>query len=224
MFKSVLSAVIFDFDGIIVDSESLHHRAFNTVLAPHGIQIEWSDYQKTFIGLDDRDALKTAFKQARKSLSGSRRKELIAEKTAVFQSLIERQANVFPGAIELIKSIPARLPVGLCSGSLRSDIEPVISAHGIKNIFRTIVTAEDTGSSKPDPAPYRLALKNLGVENPASAVAIEDTPAGILSAQRAGLKVLAVANSYNPKALAEADAITDTLENITRKTLEDLVL
>ena len=87
-----------------------------------------------------------------------------------------------------------------------------------------IVTAEDTKKSKPDPAPYKLAIKKLGLDDPSTAIAIEDTPAGIISAKGAGLKVLAVTNSYDREFLMEADAVTNSLENVSRPTLEDMVL
>ncbi len=126
--------------------------------------------------------------------------------------------------MELIKSLPVRLQVALCSGALRDDILPIITTLGIDNAFNVIVTAEDTSKSKPDPAPYKLALKKLDIDDPSTAIAIEDTPAGIVSAKRAGLKVLAVTNSYDRDFLMEADAVTESLENVSRLTLEDLVL
>ena len=109
-------------------------------------------------------------------------------------------------------------------GALLEDILPIIGNLGIANAFRVIVTAEDTKKSKPDPAPYLLAIQKLKLDNPSSAVAIEDTPAGILSAKGAGLKVLAVTNSYDREFLLDADAVTDSLENIDRLSLEDMVL
>jgi beta-phosphoglucomutase len=221
----MLSAIIFDFDGIIVDSEPMHHRAFNEVLAPLGMEISWEDYCETYIGFDDRDALRTVFKAYDKKSCSRDVKKLIELKAAAFQRLVQGgEAKPLPGAVELIKSIPVRLPVGLCSGALREDIDPIIKNLGIANAFNVIVTAEDTPKSKPDPAPYQLALKKLGIEDPATALAIEDTPAGILSAKKAGMKVLAVTNSYDRDYLMDADAITDSLENVTRPELENLVL
>jgi beta-phosphoglucomutase len=221
----MLSAVVFDFDGIIVDSEPLHFRAFNEVLEPKGKNITWKDYCETYIGFDDRDAFKTIYKASKEKLGSSDLKALIAQKAAVMQKYIEDgEAVPLPGAVELIKSIPVRLPVALCSGALKSDIVPVLEKLGISQVFSVMVTAEDTDKSKPNPAPYRLALKKLGITDPSTALAIEDTPAGIFSAKGAGLKVLAVTNSYDRKYLMEADAVTDSLEHVNRLTLEDLVM
>jgi beta-phosphoglucomutase len=223
--EPMLNAVIFDFDGIIVDSEPMHYRAFNTVLEPLDKGFSWEEYCETYIGFDDRDAFKQAFKAREDKIDSRTLKRLIAEKAKIFQQLVhDGEATPLPGAVELIKSIPRKLPVALCSGALREDILPIIESLEIDNAFTVIVTAEDTRKSKPDPAPYKLAIHKLGLEDPTSAIAIEDTPAGIISAKGAGLKVLAVTNSYDREYLFEADAITDSLENTTRLTLEDMVL
>lgn len=221
----MLSAVVFDFDGIIVDSEPMHHQAFNAVLEPLGKNISWEEYCTTYIGFDDRDAFKTLFKESGDKLSTRDLKRLIAKKAETFQQFVlGGGANPLPGAVELIKSIPVRLPVALCSGALLSDIMPILKTLGIDGAFSVIVTAEDTTKSKPDPAPYRLVLQKLGIDDPATALAIEDTPAGILSAKGAGLKVLAVTNSYDRKFLLDADAVTDSLEKVDRSSLENVVM
>ena len=221
----MLAAVIFDFDGIIVDSEPLHFRAFNEVLEAHDIAITWDEYCETYIGYDDRDAFHEIFRNKADGICKKDLLQLIEQKAEILQKYIEEGSAVpLPGAVELIKSIPARLPVALCSGALRSDIEPILERLGITGAFNVIVTAEDTARSKPDPAPYLLALERLQIDDASTALAIEDTPAGIVSAKRAGLKVLAVTNSYDREYLMEADAVTDSLENVSRPLLEDMVM
>jgi len=221
----MLNAVIFDFDGIIVDSEPMHHRAFNAILEPLGMGFSWEDYCSVYIGYDDRDVFREAFKAHGEKTCARDIKKMIADKAKVFQQLVnDGEAKPLPGAIELIESIPGRLPIALCSGALREDIDPIIGNLGIANAFSVIVTAEDTKKSKPDPSPYRLTCEKLGLKDPSTAIAIEDTPLGIVSAKGAGLKVLAVTNSYDREYLLEADAVTDSLENTTRSSLEDMVL
>jgi beta-phosphoglucomutase len=213
----MIKAVIFDFDGIIVDSERLHWAAFCRVLSPLGKTISWPEYVETFIGFDDRDA----FRHALPSLGKTELTELIAKKTAAFQNLLESDgATALPGSVALIKHLSGNIPLAICSGALRADILPILKGLGIENAFDTIVTADDTHISKPDPAPYKLAAKNLGVT---SGLAIEDTPAGIASAKGAGLNVLAVTNSYPPEFLTQADAIVASLEGLTLEKLNDLL-
>ncbi len=209
----MISAIIFDFDGVIVDSERLHWAAFNAVMND---PVSWEDYVETLIGFDDRDAFKHLFP----TLGKSELNELIAKKAAAFQELLKSDgAAALSGAVELIQTLSGRLPIAICSGALREDILPILGKLGIEEAFDTIVTADDTHISKPDPAPYRLAAEKLGVTD---GLAIEDTPAGIASAKSAGLKVLAVTNSYDHAFLTEADIIIDSLEGLTLDSLTSL--
>lgn len=213
----MIKAVIFDFDGIIVDSERLHWAAFNKAMRPLGREISWSEYIKTFIGFDDRDT----FRHAVPNLGKNELAELIKEKAAAFQELLENDgAAALPGSVELIKHLSGRIPIAICSGALRADILPILGGLGIEKAFNTIVTADDTHISKPDPAPYKLAAKKLGVTG---GLAIEDTPAGIASAKGAGLNVLAVTNSYSAEFLTRADAVVASLEGLTLEKLNALI-
>ena len=213
----MISAVIFDFDGIIVDSERLHWAAFNKVLQPLGKTVSWSEYVESYIGFDDRGAFSCAIPD----LSGDAMRKLIGGKAAVFQELLENDgAAALPGSVELIKHLSGRIPIAICSGALRTDILPVLGKLGIEKAFDTIVTADDTHISKPDPAPYKLAAKKLGVTG---GLAIEDTPAGITSAKGAGLNVLAVTNSAPPDFLKQADAMVASLEGLTLEKLKSLL-
>jgi beta-phosphoglucomutase len=211
---------------VIVDSERLHWAAFNAVISE---PVSWEDYIRTLIGFDDRDAFRYLFPTLGKDALA----ELIVKKAAAFQELlVDGGAAALPGAVELIQHLSGNIPIAICSGALREDILPIIArlqrcaqhcGQGKPNLtdaFDTIVTAEDTPVSKPDPAPYRLAKERLGVQ---SALAIEDTPAGIASAKGAGLKVLAVTNSYDRTCLAEADAVIESLEGLTLEKLNGLM-
>lgn len=212
----MISAVIFDFDGVIVDSERLHWSAFNAVMAPRGKTISWEEYIETYIGFDDRDAFRCAFP----TLENPELAGLITAKAAAFQNLLtEGGAAALPGTVELIRHLRGKLPIAICSGALKEDIFPILQSLGIAEAFTTIVTAEDTPISKPDPAPYRLTKERLGITG---GLVIEDTPAGIASAHGAGLKVLAVTNSYAAEFLTAADAVVDTLEGLTLQKINQL--
>jgi beta-phosphoglucomutase len=231
----MIKAVIFDFDGIIVDSERLHWAAFCKVLAPLGKTISWSEYVKTFIGFDDRDA----FRHAVPNLETGELQALITKKASAFQKLIESDgAAALPGSVALIKHLSGKIPIAICSGALRADILPILGNLGIEKTFDTIVTADDTHISKPDPAPYRLAAERLSAAAPGGRgitrrpaastgdgfmLAIEDTPAGIASAKGAGLKALAVTNSYPAESLTQADAVVASLEGLTLEKLNGLL-
>lgn len=178
-------------------------------MQPHGKTIAWPDYLNTYIGFDDRDA----FRHAWPALSDEQLAVRIEQKAAAFQTLLQSDgARALPGAVELIRHLSGQLPIAICSGALREDIDPILKSLGVDNAFDEIVTADDTPISKPDPAPYLLTQERLGISD---AIAIEDTPAGIASARGAGLQVLAVTNSYAAEALTEADRIVDSLEGLT---------
>ncbi len=213
----MLDAVIFDFDGIIVDTEPLHHKAFNKVLEAHGLGFTWREYVARIIGFDDRDAFREAFHGAGRCLSDDLLVDLIARKAKTFHEVIAGGVRPFPGVIDRIGELAGTLPLALCSGALRSDIDPILHQLNLGDVFRVIVTADDVPVSKPDPAPYRLAFSLLQKIEPFQGIqaqktlAIEDTPAGIASARGAGLAVLAITNSYRAETLDQADLVIDSL-------------
>lgn len=221
MGKLRAEAVIFDFDGVIVDTEPLHYEAFQRLLEPLGLGFPWELYVKTYMGFDDRDAFTESFKAKGATLSDATLQVLINRKAEIFLEIIRDGINSYPGVIDLIKHIQASsIPLAISSGALRSDILPILEMLGIADCFDVIVTAEDVAKSKPDPECYRLAharLNEFRLLNllPGQVLAIEDTPAGIAAAKGAGLRVVAVTNSYPATHLSQADQIVNTLEPAT---------
>jgi len=214
-------AVIFDFDGVIVDTEPLHYRAFRKVLDPMGFGFTWQEYVETYMGFDDRDAFREAFRVRGKTLDDRRLSQLVDAKSLVFQDILRDGVSAYPGVVPLIESLHASgLPMAICSGALRSDIDPILARLGISRCFPQIVTADEVRKSKPDPECYTLAFQKLSlaypsaISTPGRCLAIEDTPAGIFAAKRAGLKVLAVSNSYGAEELSGADVVTDSLLHV----------
>jgi beta-phosphoglucomutase len=214
-------AVIFDFDGVIVDSEPLHYKAFREVLEPLGIGFPWEEYVDTYMGFDDRDAFLEAFRAHGKDLDDRRLMQLVASKSAIFLDIVSDGVRAYPGTVSLITSLDASgLPLAISSGALRSDILPILDILGITRCFPHIISADDVRKSKPDPECYSLAFRRLKgahplrISTPDRCLVIEDTPAGIRSAKLAGLNVLAVTNSYCGKQLTEADHLIDSLENV----------
>jgi beta-phosphoglucomutase len=224
-----LKAVIFDFDGVIVDTEPLHYRSFQTILEPMGLGYSWERYVEHYMGFDDRDAFMEAFRSKGMDLSHSGLEELIALKAERFQQVIAGGVTPYPGVVQLVKSLSADLPVAICSGALRSDIEPILRQFSLDSAFSVMVTAEEVPASKPDPASYALAVRKLAAAFPEkgilplSCVAIEDTPAGIASATGAGISVLAVTNSYPADHLANAVRIVSSLDGLSLADLDQLV-
>lgn len=225
----MLKAVIFDFDGIIVDTEPLHYRAFQEILEPLGLGYAWDEYVARYMGFDDRDAFVEAFAVAGQQLSFDALEQLIDRKARIFQEVIASGVTPYPGVVRLATELAGEVPVALCSGALPSDILPILSQLSLEKVFAVMVTASDVAASKPDPASYRLAVERLqsafpthGID-PASCLAIEDTPAGIASATGAGVRVVAVTNSYPADHLLSASKVVDSLDSETFATLNALV-
>lgn len=214
-------AVIFDFDGVIVDTEPLHYKAFQQILIPHGLGFSWEQYIETYMGFDDRDAFVEAFNTKGKQLSHDELTQLIAAKADIFQNVIRSGVTPYPGVIDLINTLHrAKTPLAICSGALQSDIMPILEMLNISDCFSIVVSADEVAKSKPDPECYRLAFERLSahwplsVLLPAQALAIEDTPAGISAASNAGLQVIAVTNSYQRNYLSDATFIVESLEQL----------
>lgn len=224
----MLNAVIFDFDGVIVDTEPLHYKAFQELLVPLGLGYSWEEYLERYLGFDDRDAFREAFRAGGRPLSGPELKSLMDAKAGAFQTIVSVGVAPYPGVVELIRSISGTLPLALCSGALRCDIDPILVQLDLTGAFDTLVTADEVAASKPDPESYRLAVQRLqeifpGRIDAAASLAVEDTPAGIASATGAGLKVLAVTNSYPRERLPGALKVVDSLAGIDLEALRLLI-
>lgn len=214
-------AIIFDFDGIIVDTEPLHYKAFQRILEPLGLGFTWDDYVESYMGFDDRDAFIEAFAITGKPVATAKLHDLIDQKARIFQEVILDGVTTYPGVVGLIKRLrDERIPLAISSGALHSDINPILDILGIADCFQIIIAADDVAKSKPDPECYRLAFDRLIAQNPSTvisrtrSIAIEDTPAGISSATAAGLQVVAVTNSYTRDHLTTATCIVASLEEL----------
>jgi HAD superfamily hydrolase (TIGR01509 family) len=225
----MLRAVIFDFNGIIVDDEPIHFELFQRVLKEEDINLTEADYYARYLGYDDRGAFTTVYREHRRALSDSKLARLIERKAAYYQEDIKTKMRVFPGIQTLIPDLAKRLPLAIASGALRYEIELILSSVGLLPHFRAIVSAEDVIRGKPEPEIFLKALAQLNTAvssddsiSPSECLVIEDSKEGIRGARRAGMKCLAVTNSHPAELLNEADNIVDSLERIDQSQLEDI--
>jgi beta-phosphoglucomutase-like phosphatase (HAD superfamily) len=223
----MLRAVIFDFNGIIVDDEPIHFELFQRVLREEGIKLTEADYYDRYLGCDDRGAFTMAYREDGRALNHTELAQLIERKAVYYQKDIESKMRVFTGVRTLVSHLAPKLPLGIASGALRNEIEIILSSIGLFTHFRAIVSAEDVTRGKPEPEIFLTALErlNAGLSSddpigPAECLVIEDSKEGIRGAHRAGMKCLAVTNSHPAKLLDEADSIVDSLEGVTQKQLE----
>jgi beta-phosphoglucomutase len=173
------------------------------------------------MGLDDRGALQTLARRAKAELSSEQMMYYIARKAIAFARYVEAgRVAECPGAVEFVKRCAAEGPVGLCSGALRGDVEPLLRTLQLADSFSAMVTAEDVEHSKPNPVSYKRCIHLLTERFPqrgiipGNTVAIEDTPDGIASARGAGLVVLGVTTNYDEGILRAAGArwVTHSLD------------
>ncbi len=214
-------AVIFDFDGVIADTEPLHCEAFRRVLEPLGIRFTWQEYVDVYMGFDDRDAFREAFRARGRFLDDRRLPELIVAKSRIFGGIVRDGVASYPGAVPTIERLHAAgVPLAICSGALRADLDPILSRLGVAHCFLHVVSADDVRRGKPDPEGYLLAYRMLSSSRPAAlslakrCLAVEDTPAGVEAAKGAGLSVLAVTNSSPAEHLAGADYVARSLADV----------
>ena len=226
----MLTAVIFDFDGVLVDSEPLHYQAFQEVLAPLGLGYSYERYVERYIGFDDRDALREAFRVSNRRLDGETLAKLLQAKAQAFLKTAARGVQAFPGAVALVQDLVAhQVPLAIASGALRQEIEAILEGLGLRHAFPIIVAANDVQRSKPDPESYRVALQRLQATYGAarlglgSCLVIEDTPNGILAAKQAGLHCIAVTHSSPAATLQAADCIVESLEQLSFQSLTRLL-
>ena len=156
-----IGAVIFDFNGVLVDDEAIHFALFREVLAQEGVVITERDYHERYLGYDDRGCFQAALVDAGQSADRARLDQLIAQKAQRYVEVAGQGLRFFPEAAETLGAVAARWPVAICSGALRPEIEDALRRLGRLDNITAIISAEDTDKGKPDPEGYRLALAAL---------------------------------------------------------------
>lgn len=222
-----LQAIVFDFDGVIANSEPLHLMAFQQVLAEEQVPLTAQEYYGRYLGYDDVGMFEALGRDRGLPMDDDRAADLVARKAARMQALMQSGTVLFPGALDFIRQAAAAVPIAIASGALRHEIDDIIAAAGVGDLFSAIVAAGDTAESKPSPAPYRLAFERLRQRtgrslDPRRSVAIEDSRWGLESARGAGLRLVGVTNSYPAEELSGAELVVDGLGALTLPALDRL--
>jgi beta-phosphoglucomutase len=224
--SSVLHAIVFDYDGVLADTEPLHLRAFQETLAGHDVVLTRESYFEDYLGLDDDGVFRAVAARSGRDWAADAIRRLIEEKARRFCDISASERVLFPGVAERLREWSRRAPIAIASGSLRHEIEQVLDAEGLLDVVPVIVAAGETANGKPAPDPYLRALDLIAAARPsgrgrldaASCVAVEDSPWGVDSAHAAGMRAIAVTTSYAATRLASADAVVPAFGDL------DLVL
>ena len=231
----MLRAVIFDFDGVITDSEILHLRAFNQVLARHGMEITKEDYYKDYLGLTDLDLLNLLVD---KSLLKADAREIInlaEQKKQIFEKLAKAEGSIIEGVRDFLQMLKQNnIPMAICSGALLTEIELILEEGRLRSFFEVIVSAEQVKKGKPNPEGLLLTLQKLnsnvipaqaGIQNPIlpnHCIVIEDSHWGLKAAKAAGMHTVAITNSYDADQLAMAEKVVTQLSELSIGDLQHL--
>ncbi len=216
----MINATLFDFNGVLVDDEAVHLRAFREVLATRSISLTDAEYTDRYLGFDDFGAFAAILRDRGMPATDAIVRALIEEKVPVYMRAIATELRVFDGAAELVQRRAARGVVGIVSGALRHEIEHCLGVMKVRALVSFVVSAEDTRACKPDPEGYQLGIRKLGAT--ACAIVVEDSVAGVVAAKAAGLRCIAITHSYPRAALLEAgaDHVADTLADLTDEVME----
>jgi beta-phosphoglucomutase len=218
-------AVLFDFDGVLVNSEPLHFFAFHDVLKAEHIELTEEQYYRELIGFDDKGAFKHIFELSGRTLDPKTFLRVMTRKSEVMMEQIHsRKYTALPGVEEFVRGLWRRCPLGVCSGGLREEIEIMLEGVALRDCFSVITSAEDVDVGKPDPRGYVLTAQKLAAKlkhelKPADCLIVEDAPTVIREVKKLGFPTLAVATSYSLDRLSEADWAVESLtpEHVKKK-------
>lgn len=226
---TMLRAIIFDFDGVIVDTERVHFQALQRVLEEERISLSWEEYTQTYLAMDDKNCFRTALTEHGRPSTPAKVEELTVRKASYFFGAVPDTVTPFPGVKGFIREVAEKYPLAIASGALREEIEFILGKVGLRECFPIVVAAEDVVKGKPDPEAYLTALARLNrltaakPVTPSECLVIEDSRHGVVAAVTAGMRCLAVTNSYPPEALSAAHLVVKSLEEIDVAQIEALL-
>jgi HAD superfamily hydrolase (TIGR01509 family) len=226
----MIKAILFDFNGVIIDDEMLQMKAYQEVFEPYAVPLTEAQYLQA-LGMDDRTFVRTAFASAGKELPEEMEDEIQARKMEIHRQLLTADLPLFHGVKTFLKTAAREFTLGLVSMANREEIGYIFEHAGLGPLFTIIVSAEDVDVCKPAPDCYLKGLEKLNEHQskagkPAfqahECLAIEDSPPGIASARAAGMRTLGVTNTVTADKLraAGAEIVSKDLADWTVETVE----
>ena len=194
-----IQAVIFDFDGVLVDSEPIRFTAGSQALEEIGVSLSWERFMKFWLGRTDdaglRDILGDRFE--------ADGKRVVARRNALYEERLD-EVQAFPDSLRLLRRVPDGTRLAVATGSRQTEVERILTRLGLFQEFHAIVTAEDYAHAKPAPDPFLAAARRLDI-SPSSCLVIEDSSAGVTAARAAGMPVVALDRGRGAVGLEQAD-------------------
>ena len=216
-----IQAVVFDFDGVLADTERLHLAAFQDVFEPRGWPLDERAYVDHYMGYDDAGLFAAYTADRGLSIGEAYLDRLLQEKSVAYRRRLGGGEVLYPGAVACIERLASKFVLAVASGALRDEIRDVLAIAGVLPRFRAIVGAEDVTERKPAPEPYLAAAARVGVD-PRACVAIEDSRWGLASAAAAGMRTMAITTTSAVSSLTLANRIIAHLDELTVDAIESL--
>lgn len=225
----MIKAILMDFNGVIINDEPLHMKAYQEILKKEGMDLTEEDYYSC-LGMDDKTFIEAAYKRAGRTPETNKILEITVSKTNRWRELVANEIPLFEGVKNFIKKMEKDFALGIVSMARREEIEYVLEQLGLRNSFLTIISAEDVAKCKPDPECYMKGFNRIDAARTArgsnpivhgECLIIEDSPPGIEAGRKAGLKTLGVTNTVSAEALraSGADAVTKNLDDWTAESV-----
>jgi len=225
----MLKAVIFDFDGVVADSELLHYRALNSAFGLHEVEVPKAEYYQRYLGYGDYECVEIVNEDYKMGLDGAEIERLIAHKTEVFNRLVKQDTAIIDGVVDFVEMLRTNeIPMAVCSGGTQSDIALMVEGTELAGVFDLIVSADDVKKGKPHPEGFELALSRLNDRAKerilaGQCVVIEDSRWGLEAARCAGMHTIAVTNTYDAGHLeGYAEMVVNRLDEIKMCDLQGL--
>ena len=213
----MIGGIVFDFNGTLSDDEPILCEIFVQLFAEHGKPLSAQEYFDELAGLSDPEIVRTWLGREHPDVDA-----VIGERIERYRAAVADGSSVHEHVRDALRYAARRVPLAICSGAARAEIEPVVEAAGLAPLLRGIVSSDDVVEGKPHPEGYAKAVRELldGVD-PADVLVFEDTAAGIASARAAGIgRVLAVSGTLEPRRLRLADEVIDRIDvELMRRTL-----
>ena len=204
-----IRAILFDFDGTLVDSEPLHYEAWLHAVRDYGATTGWDDYRARFVGQTDRWAGHALLSSVGHPADEESVTNVCLAKHAYFRAKTPERLTISEAARDLVSETLKHLPLGIVSTSPTVDVEPTVIRAGLRARFEVLVCGEDVRKHKPDPEPYQLALERLNAPGrgfvAAEVLVLEDSKSGIAAATAAGMRVRPVTEPGNVVELVRAE-------------------
>lgn len=212
----MISAILFDMNGVIIDDEQIHQLAFRQVCQEYNILLTHQNYLNLCSGKTDREGFLEIQKRFKKKLDIDKS---VLQKSKFYLKLFPQYKKSYPGVIKLIKNLHLAYTLALTSSSSRAEVNLILKVFLLKKYFSVTVSANDISHGKPHPEPYLLTAQKLKIP-PDACMAIEDSPSGIISAKKAGMKCIAITTTHSKASLSLADKIVSEFSQIDNQLIK----